>query len=252
LKSCHKSYFIEHLTLIKNKIEYMRNLKVFIAGMFMAWFSLSVVQAQMSKSEYNQETKRTSKEVKKAEKKLTSRTLKSAKKEAKKLTRQGYTVAPGAVPLEKQLENAWIKTMEQDDKTAYPKYVVANGNAVGETITAAKLQANEVAKFELAGTISTNVAALIEGNIANAQLDSREAASVTEVTGAIKNLIVQEIGRVIQLLEIYKKVGKNVEVNVRIAYNGEMAVEAAKKVLRTELKDRIKLQHEKLEKLMKF
>lgn len=230
----------------------MRNFKVLIAGMLMACFSLSVVHAQMSKSEYNQETKRTAKEVKKAEKKLTSRTLKSAKREAKKLARQGYTVAPGAVPLEKQLENAWVKTMEQDDKTAYPKYVVANGNAVGETITAAKLQANEVAKFELAGTISTNVAALIEGNIANAQLDSREAASVTEVTGAIKNLIVQEIGRVIQLLEIYKKVGKNVEVNVRIAYNGEMAVEAAKKVIRTELKDRIKLQHEKLEKLMKF
>jgi len=230
----------------------MRNFKVLIAGMLMACFSLSVVHAQMSKSEYNQETKRTAKEVKKAEKKLTSRTLKSAKREAKKLARQGYTVAPGAVPLEKQLENAWIKTMEQDDKTAYPKYVVANGNAVGETITAAKLQANEVAKFELAGTISTNVAALIEGNIANAQLDNREAASVTEVTGAIKNLIVQEIGRVIQLLEIYKKIGKNVEVNVRIAYNGEMAVEAAKKVIRTELKDRIKLQHEKLEKLMKF
>lgn len=234
------------------KKEYMRNFKVLIAGMLMACFSLSVVHAQMSKSEYNQETKRTAKEVKKAEKKLTSRTLKSAKREAKKLARQGYTVAPGAVPLEKQLENAWVKTMEQDDKTAYPKYVVANGNAVGETITAAKLQANEVAKFELAGTISTNVAALIEGNIANAQLDSREAASVTEVTGAIKNLIVQEIGRVIQLLEIYRKVGKNIEVNVRIAYNGEMAVEAAKKVLRTELKDRIKLQHEKLEKLMKF
>jgi predicted neutral ceramidase superfamily lipid hydrolase len=234
------------------KKEYMRNFKVLIAGMLMACFSLSVVHAQMSKSEYNQETKRTAKEVKKAEKKLTSRTLKSAKREAKKLARQGYTVAPGAVPLEKQLENAWIKTMEQDDKTAYPKYVVANGNAVGETITAAKLQANEVAKFELAGTISTNVAALIEGNIANAQLDNREAASVTEVTGAIKNLIVQEIGRVIQLLEIYKKIGKNVEVNVRIAYNGEMAVEAAKKVIRTELKDRIKLQHEKLEKLMKF
>ena len=215
----------------------MRNLKSLMASLMLAIFSVTLVFAQTTK---------------KAEKELKSKTMKSARKEAKKLVRQGYTVAPGAVPLEKQLENAWIKTMEQDEKTAYPKYVVANGNAVGETITAAKLQANEVAKFELAGTISTNVAALIEGNIANAQLDSKEAASVTEVTGAIKNLIVQEIGRVIQLLEIYKKVGKNVEVNVRIAYNGEMAVEAAKKVIRTELKDRMKLQHEKLEKLMKF
>jgi len=223
--------------ITKIKIDYMRNLKALMASLFLAAFSVSFVFAQTTK---------------KAEKELKSKTMKSAKKEAKKLVRSGYTVAPGAVPLEKQLENAWIKTMEQDEKSGYPKYVVANGNAIGETITAAKLQANEVAKFELAGTISTNVAALIEGNIANAQLDSKEAASVTEVTGAIKNLIVQEIGRVIQLLEIYKKVGKNVEVNVRIAYNGEMAVEAAKKVLRTELKERTKIQQDKLEKLMKF
>lgn len=215
----------------------MKNLKLFFAGLTLLVCSLNIAFAQTTKN---------------AEKELKSKTLKSAKKEAKKLFRDGYTVAPGAVPMEKQLENAWIKTLEQDEKSGYPKYVVANGNAVGETITAAKLQANEVAKFELAGTISTNVAALIEGNIGNAQLDNKEAASVTEVTGAIKNLIVQEIGRVIQLLEIYKKVGKNVEVNVRIAYNGDMAIEAAKKVIRTELKDRINLQHDKLEKLMKF
>jgi hypothetical protein len=142
--------------------------------------------------------------------------------------------------------------MEVDEKTGYPKYIVANGNAVGETVTAAKLQANEVAKFELAGTIATNVAALIEGNIANAQLNTEEAASVTEVSGAIKNLIVQEIGRVIPLLEIYKKMNKNVEVSVRIAYNSDMAVEAAKKIIRKELKEKTEILHEKLDKLMDF
>jgi hypothetical protein len=110
----------------------------------------------------------------------------------------------------------------------------------------------EVAKFELAGTIATNVAALIEGNVANAQLNTQEAASVTEVAGAIKNLVVQEIGRVIPLIEVYKKLGKNVEVSIRIAYNSEMAVEAAKKLIRTQLKEKTSILHEKLDKLMNF
>lgn len=190
--------------------------------------------------------------VKVASKELKSKTLKSARKEAKQLSKEGYDVAPGALPLDKQVEMSWIRSMEIDAETGYPQYITANGNAVGESITAAKLQAMEFAKFELAGTIATNVAALIEGNVANAQLNTQEAASVTEVAGAIKNLVVQEIGRVIPLIEVYKKLGKNVEVSIRIAYNSEMAVEAAKKLIRTQLKEKTSILHEKLDKLMNF
>ena len=193
------------------------------------------------------------KPTKAAEKELKSRTMRKARKEARQLSKDGYGVAPGALPIDRQVENSWIRSMEMDSETGYPKYITANGNAVGESITAAKLQANEIAKFELAGTISTNVAALIEANIANAQLNTKEAASVTEIAGAIKNLVVQEIGRVLPLIEIYRPVGKNnVEVNIRIAYNSEMAVEAAKKVFRRELKEKTNILHEKLDKLLDF
>ena len=109
-------------------------------------------------------------------KQLKSKAIKSARKEAKKLKRDGYYVAPGELPLDKQLENAWLKALEEDE-SGYPQYIVATGNAVAESQTAGKLQANEIAKFELAGTIATNVAALIESNIANAQLNTEEAAS---------------------------------------------------------------------------
>lgn len=184
-------------------------------------------------------------------KSLKSKAIKSARKEAKKMKRDGYYVSPGSLPIDKQLENAWIKSSETDDQ-GYPQYIVATGNAVAETQSAAKLQANELAKFELAGTISTQVASLIEGNVANAQLNAEEASSVTEVSAAIKNIVAQEIGRVIPLVEIYRKVGKNIEASIRIAYSSEMAEQAAKKVLRKELKEKTALQQEKLEKLMDF
>jgi len=191
--------------------------------------------------------------IRPAEKELKSRTMKKARKEAKQLSKDGYDVAPGALPIDKQVEMSWIRSIEMDAESGYPKYITANGNAVGESITAAKLQANEIAKFELAGTIATNVGALIEGNIANAQLNTQEAASVTEIAGAIKNLVVQEIGRVLPLLEIYRPIGKNnVEVNIRIAYNSDLAVEAAKKVMRKELKEKTNILHEKLDKLLDF
>lgn len=178
-----------------------------------------------------------------------SRIKKEAKREAKELGREGFTELPGAPLLKYQLEKAWKKQLEEDEY-GYPMFIVASGNGIAESETVAKLQANETAKYELAGTISTSVAGLIKGNYGNAQLNNEDAATITEIIGNVQNLVAQEIGRVVPLVEIHRKVGKNVEVNVRIAYNSEMAKEVAKKVIRKELQEKIQLQNEKISKLL--
>lgn len=182
---------------------------------------------------------------------LKSKAIKQARKDAKQYEKDGYFVAPGALPLEKQLENAWMKQMETDEK-GNPKYLVESGNSVAETQTAAKLQAVETAKLNLAGKISTNIAALIENSIANQQLNTEEAASVTKTVAASKNIIAQELGRVMPLVEMYKKIDKNVEANVHLAYDAETAYDIAKKTIRKSLEEETKIAHEKLEKLMDF
>src|SRR5690606_24680071 len=117
---------------------------------------------------------------------------------------------------------------------------------------AAKLQATEAAKLDLAGQIATNVAALIENNIANSQLNTEEAASVTKTVAASKSLIAQELGRTVPLVEMYRNIGKNMEANIRIAYSQEMAMETAKKTIRKSLEEETDILQDKLEKLMKF
>jgi len=144
-----------------------------------------------------------------------------------------------------------MKQYETNDKNE-SKYIMATGNSVAETQTAAKLQAMETAKLELAGQINTQVAALIENSIANQQLNNEEAASVTKTVAASKNLIAQEIGLIIPMVEMYKKIGKNVEVNLRLAYNMATAFDVAKKVIRKSLEEETKIAHDKLDKLMKF
>ena len=183
--------------------------------------------------------------------KLKFRPVSEIRKDARDYQKQGYYVAVGAPSIERQVTNGLLKEQELDE-TGFPKYIVATGRSVGETQIAAKLQATETAKLELAGTLATNVAALIENNIANAQLNQEEAASVTKTVAAAKNMIAQEIGRVITLVEMYKDINKNIEANVRIAYNSEMAMEAAKKVVRKQLEDETKILQDKLDKLMKF
>jgi hypothetical protein len=189
--------------------------------------------------------------AKDTKKQITGKSVKQARKEAKKFINEGFYVAPGALPLDKQLENAWMKQYEMDDK-GLPKYIVESGNSVAESQTAAKLQANETAKLNLAGEITTSVAALIENNIANMQLNNADAASVTKTVAGSKNLIAQELGRTMPLVEIYKKIGKNIEADVRLAYDYQNAIESAKKVIRKQLEEETKGIQDKLDGIMKF
>ena len=184
-------------------------------------------------------------------KSLSLRSTREVRREARNLEKQGYKVAVGATTIERQLMNAWLKEQEIDEN-GYPKFIIAGTSSVGETQIAAKLQATEAAKLDLAGQIATNVAALIENNIANSQLNTEEAASVTKTVAASKSLIAQELGRTLPLVELYRKLGKNMEANVRIAYSQEMAMETAKKTIRKSLEKETDIMQDKLEKLMNF
>ena len=181
---------------------------------------------------------------------LNAKASKDAKKEAKKLTKEGWITAPGALPLEKQLDKSYMMQMEYGDDM-YPKYLMGEAMSIGENYDAAKMQALELAKQNLAGLIQTEVTALVENSVANKQLGAEEAASLTQSIMGAKNLISQSIGRTIIVMECYRvKSNKNKEVLVRIAYNGAMAKAAAKRAVQDELKDKSEEIHKKLDKIL--
>ena len=141
----------------------------------------------------------------------------------------------------------------EDDEDGYPLYLVASGNSVAESQSAAKLQSLELAKLELAGIVQTNIVAIIENSVANNQLSREDAASITKTVAASKNIIAQEIGRVITLFEIYREVGdKNIESSVRIGYNSKMAYQTAKKAIKNQLEEKAEELHKKLDKILDF
>lgn len=181
---------------------------------------------------------------------LDKKATKTARKEAKKLKRKGWQVVPGALPLEKQLDKSYMMQYEYDEDL-FPKYLMGEAMSIGENYDAAKMQALELAKQNLAGQIQTEVTALIKNTVANKQLEAEEAASITGSIMASQNLIIQSIGRVITVMEAYRTLGnKNKEVLVRIAYNSEMAKAAAKNAIREDLEKKGAELHEKLDQLL--
>ncbi|MFZ4798698.1 MAG: hypothetical protein ACOYMA_14460 [Bacteroidia bacterium] len=195
----------------------------------------------------NAQTKENKKELKGD---IKEKATKQARRESKKMQKDGYMVTAGAIPMEKQLDLAWMKQYEMDD-LGFPKYFISNAKTIGGNYSAAKMQAVNLAKVELAGLISSQIASLAENSVANQDLSNQEAASLVKTVEASKTIISQELGRIMMIFEIYKELpNKNIEVQVRIAYNVEMAMDAAKKIIVKKLESETNIAHEKLEKLM--
>ena len=189
----------------------------------------------------------TDKELKKD---LKDKALKSAKKEARTLSKQGWKTMPGELPMEKMIEKAWMKQVAEDVK-GNPIYITADGNGVAETKTAAEAQALEFAKLQLAGTIETKVASIVNGNIANEQLSTEDAASVTQIVQSSKNIIAQQLGYINPAFKLYRDLDdKKIEVQTRIFYETKQSLVIAKKAIKKDLKEKLKKTDEEVDKLL--
>lgn len=199
-------------------------------------FTNTVAAQEQSYKDFMKERKEISKFTKD---KIKEKASKDARKEAKRLKKQGWQVAPGSLPMEKQLDRLYEMQYEIDLNTGYPKFIKGEAMTTGGNYDAAKMQAVNLAKIELAGNISTEIAAIIDNEVANKQLDPQEATSISESVMGAKNFISQSIGQTITALELYRDLpNKNKEVRVVIMYNSDMAKAAAKKAIQNELMEK--------------
>ncbi len=176
---------------------------------------------------------------------------KNAKAEAKKWEKDGYTNPIGTQPLEMQFKKAWKMQSEQLED-GQSKYIVETGSATGETAAAAKMQAVQSARLSIAENISSEVAMLVNNIISNAGINTEDATSVTKTMSKSKSLVAQSLGRTITLVEATKSEGKNINYNVRLAYDFNTAKEVAKNILRKKLEEDTKLMKETIDMVTDF
>ena len=158
--------------------------------------------------------------------------------------------APGALPIEKQLDRSYRMQSEYDEEM-FPMYIQGEGISTGQNYDAAKMQAMEMARQQLAGQIQTEMTALIESNVSNNQLEAGEAASVSKTIMAAKALISKSLGRTIPIMEVYRDLKNgNKEVLVRVAYSSKTAKAAVKKAVQEDLEKEGSNLQNKLDELL--
>lgn len=186
-----------------------------------------------------------------SESERSAKVAKDIKKAVKQMEKDGWKVNMGALSLEKQLEKSQQMQYEFDMNTGMPKYIMGEGKVISSNYSAGKNQAMAQAKTELAGNIATEVAALIEDKTGNNEIGQGEAVSFSESVQAAKQMIAQSIGRTIPVVECYRELKNgNVEVQVRVFYNIEMSLQAAKKAMKEELEKKGDKLADQLDKLL--
>ena len=213
-------------------------------------FALSLLLLTSTGYAQNNKDQRKEREAitKMSDKELKAKVGRDIKKQAKEFKKQGWQVNVGALSLEKQIEKSQRMQYEYNDDNS-PKYFMGEMTAKAESYAAAKAQALAFAKEALAGMIATEVTALVENTRANEQISSTDAASISKTVQAGKQLIAQRLTNVIPVVEVYRMDGKLYEVQTRIFYDRNIALQAAKQVVKQELEKDGKKLHKELDEI---
>jgi hypothetical protein len=175
------------------------------------------------------------KKVKENKAALKEKASKDAKDEAKRMKKEGWTVSPGALPLEKQIDR-YYAYIEQTDDELNPLYYTGEGRATAENYAAAHMQATELARLNLASSIGTEATGIIDNMIANKMLADDQAASITTYISENKTIFSQKLGRVQTPLVATRQLkNKNKEVMIRMVAKVSSVHEIAKDAIRSQL-----------------
>ena len=166
---------------------------------------------------------------------LKEKASKDAKKEAKRYQKEGWDVMPGGLPMEKQCDRLFMFLDDFDDDMN-PLYIDGTGSSVAENMSAAQIQATELARMELASKIGSEVTGIVDNMVANKMLADDQAASITTTLTESKSIFSQKLGRVQTPLVLQRVLkNKNKEVLVRMVAKKSAIDEIAKEAIRAEL-----------------
>lgn len=218
-------------------------------------FSALLLGGQVMAQSVSDEAKQKAKEreaVMKANRSLNKEKIsKMSKKAAKQMKKEGWKVMPGQLPLEQQMERATMFQNQFEDDMLTPKYVWGDASSPAQNYDAGKMQALELARLNLVGSIEARITSIVDNNIGNDQAESQEAVSLVNTLKKAKSIVQSNLGQTIPVVECYRDLENgNKEVRVMTFYSMDKAREIARAAIRKQMEADGKTMTPELEKLL--
>ncbi|MEL7193960.1 MAG: hypothetical protein AAFO96_16045 [Bacteroidota bacterium] len=148
---------------------------------------------------------------------------KLGKKRAKELKKDNWEACVTCPALADMFCEIFGMMQEVDEETGVEKYLSAEGTASAQSESAAKKQAIEIAKGEIAGQLTNEIQEVISTTIANNQISTTEAESLTKMVAKYQNVIVTSLPNVKPKFIVFRPRKNVVECRVRIFFDSQKA-----------------------------
>ena len=216
----------------------MKSFNKMIGMGMMALAMVSFIPSAYAQDNDNAEMRRVRKERNEAKRSIYKRSPRMARQQAKKWEREGWKSM--TLPIDKQLEVTWERMTLVDATTGYPKYIHTESQANAQSFSAAQMQAENIARINIASDIAGSVASLTDVAIANREISPSESITVQEAVQNSKVLVAEKLGRVFTSLCVYKQTKNQYTVRVIVLYDMAQAAEIAKQTIKEQLEDKLK------------
>lgn len=148
---------------------------------------------------------------------------------ARQLLVEGYRTLAGKLPLEEQLAESWRYQREKDGG-GEARYFVVSAKSKGDSFDAARMQAESLAKVQLAGLMETRI-----GQLVTNRMETSDGNTVMQTIASSKNLVTTRLSNLYPLMEVYRECGDGgVEVQLIIGCDRRWASEIAWAVISAE------------------
>ncbi len=117
----------------------------------------------------------------------------------RRLQAEGYRTLAGRLPLEEQLAESW-RCQREKDGSGEARYFVVSARSKGDSFDAARVQAESLAKVQLAGLMETRI-----GQLVTNRLETSDGNTVMQTVASSKNLVTTRLSNVYPLLEVYRE-----------------------------------------------
>lgn len=170
---------------------------------------------------------------------LEAKPTKEAKKEAKRLKKAGWEAPAGERSIEQQITEGQLlsaELMADADGSPSRRYIQHTAVATAGTYNAAYATARANIQAEVAAMLETELAAAIQQKLDNAQDDAQLAVSVDKFNQRMRSIVNASLTGAIPVVSIYRTLpNRNIEVQVRLAYDKKAVANKIRSQMRQEL-----------------
>jgi len=147
---------------------------------------------------------------------------KEVRKAAKKYENEGWTPFLGAPSIDQQLDQSF-KMQAETDEMGFPSWIISNGSSTATILSAAEMQAIELAKSRLVSLIESNIVSVVQNTV---DFNGDVNSTVEKTT----NKVAKTLGNIVPVVKIQRRVNNHFEVQVAIAYSYKYVKEDVLKI----------------------